>query len=54
MKELMKSRTFWTGIASVIGGIALIISDNQEAGMALISTGLTGIFLRDSIRKGSK
>lgn len=53
MKELLKSKTFWTGIASILGGIALILTGKEEVGMTLISTGLTGIFLRDGINKSA-
>ena len=54
MKELMKSKTFWTGIASVIGGVALILTDKTEDGMQLIATGLSVIFIRNGINKASK
>lgn len=51
MKAMLKSKTFWTGVASVIGGAALILSDKHESGLALISTGLSAIFIRDAILK---
>ena len=52
IKALLKSKTAWTGIASIIGGVALILTDKQESGLALISTGLSAIFIRDGIEKG--
>lgn len=54
MKELLKSKTFWTGVASILSGVAMVLSDKQEAGIQLILTGLTAIFLRNGINKGAK
>ena len=54
MKELLKSKTFWTGIAGIIGGIALVLTDKVDQGTQLIFTGLAAIFLRDGINKINK
>lgn len=51
MKELMKSKTFWAGVASVFSGAAMILSGNNDAGMQLVATGLIAIFLRNGINK---
>lgn len=54
MKELLKSKTFYTGAAAIIGGIALIITGDRDSGLQLIATGLAAVFLRDGINKASK
>lgn len=53
MKELIKSKTFWTGVASVLSGVAMFLGDNKDAGLQLIVTGLVAIFIRDGINKNS-
>lgn len=54
MKELLKSKTFWIGIASIISGISMILGDNGDTGIQLIATGFSAIFLRDGINKVNK
>lgn len=51
MKELLKSKTFWTGIASVIGGVALILTGDKDTGLQMVSAGLLAIFLRNGMNK---
>jgi hypothetical protein len=51
MKDMIKSKTFWTGAASGVGGWASGAMDSQAA-MQLIIGGLSAIFLRDAVRKG--
>lgn len=50
-KEMIRSKTFWTGIGSVVGGVLTVIEGNQQAGIQLIIGGLGMIFLRDAIAK---
>ena len=54
MKELIRSKTFWTGIASIATGIGLLISKNYPEGLQTIIIGLSTIFIRDSVRKVAK
>lgn len=50
-KKIWKTKTFWVGIASVAGGLALGLTGKLDWSQAvqLISTGLTGIFIRDGL-----
>jgi hypothetical protein len=40
-KILVKSKTFWTGVASVLGGVAQCLSGDVNSGFQLIATGLS-------------
>jgi hypothetical protein len=48
-KELISSKTFWTGLASVASGITMITQGDSTQGIQLVFTGLGLVFLRDSI-----
>ena len=53
MKTLFKTKSFTVGVAAILGGVALIIfSSERELGIAMITSGLGTITLRDAIRKG--
>jgi len=51
MKELLRSKTFWTGVASIATGVGLIIAKNYPEGLQTIIIGLSAIFMRNSINK---
>lgn len=50
-KATWKSKTFWVGVAQVIGGGALIISGSTDAGLLLVGLGLTAITGSDRASK---
>lgn len=54
IKNLIKTKTFWGGIASITTGVGLIINDEMQSGLVLIAQGLTAIFLRDAVNKGGR
>ncbi|MFH2143077.1 MAG: hypothetical protein ABIJ97_11675 [Bacteroidota bacterium] len=49
---MLQSKTFWTGISSIIAGVGGIVSKTMSPieGGQLIITGLGLIFIRDAIR----
>jgi hypothetical protein len=51
IKELLKSKSFWLGVAGVAGGIALVVTGEMDQGIAAIGAGLGMIFIRDAIAK---
>lgn len=51
IKTLLKSKAFWTGIASLIAGVVYIINGDTEQGTSMLSIGFTAIFLRNAIEK---
>ena len=52
MNELLKSKTFWTGVIAVISAASGFFTGGIPVGEAIqiAITGLIGIFLRDAIR----
>ena len=54
IKDLMKTKTFWSGLSLVAYGVYLLLQGNQYEGIQNIITGLSVIFLRDAIRKVQK
>ena len=50
MKQLLKTKTFYTGLALIAYGVSRIVSGDNE-GIQDILTGLGLIFLRDAMRK---
>jgi len=50
-KNLLRTKTFWGGLSSILAGVGLIVAGEIPVGINLIATGLVGIFLRDSVRK---
>lgn len=53
MKELLKSKTFWTGVTAVIGAVSGYFTGELEIANALQIgfTGLIGIFLKHGMVK---
>jgi hypothetical protein len=52
---MVKSKTFWTGVAGLLYGVAGYVSgylDGQQA-MQIVQTSLIAIFLRHAIEKQS-
>lgn len=53
IKELLKSKTFWTGVATVATGAAMCAGGAETEGIQTILGGLAAIFLRDAVRKSA-
>lgn len=53
MNDLLKSKTFWTGVAGVIAAVGGFFTGTLEIGMAINTalTSLIGIFLRNGMNK---
>lgn len=53
---LFKSKTFWTGIGSIVGGIQGMVTGvpDTNASVMLIVAGFMAIFLRQGIQKAEK
>jgi hypothetical protein len=51
MRNLFKTKTFWTGLVSVATGINLFTHGNQTDGIQLILSGFSFIFVRHSMLK---
>lgn len=51
-KPLYKSKTFWAGIVSIIGGIQGMVTGTPDANASimLMVGGIMAIFLRDGIK----
>ena len=43
MKELLKSKTFYTGLAAIITGIGFMVNGSVETGAELIAGGLIAV-----------
>jgi len=54
MKDLFWTKTFWTGLASIVTGVGLIMAGDIPAGLNQIAIGVVGICVRDGILKMSK
>jgi len=50
MKALLKSKTFWTALATIITGIGFVVNGNYETGSELIAGGLIAIFMRHRLK----
>ena len=50
---LIKSKTFWTGVLSIVGGIQGMVTGTPDmnASIMLIVAGFMAIFLRQGIQK---
>lgn len=48
---MFKSKTFWTGVGSVVTGVGFIITGNKAEGIQLIFSGFGIIFLRKAVEK---
>lgn len=53
MKNLIKSKTFWTGAGSIVTGIGFIIVGNKPEGLQLVFSGFGMIFLRRAVGKNA-
>ena len=51
---MVKSKTFWTGIGSVVTGIGFIVIGNKPEGIQLIFSGFGMIFLRKAMENKTK
>jgi hypothetical protein len=51
MKDLLKTKTFWGGLAAIATGVGLIATGDTPQGVNAIVNGLIAIFVRDGIRK---
>ena len=49
--NLLKTKTFWTGLVTVATGIILVVYENKEQGLQTILGGLGLIFLRQGLVK---
>lgn len=49
--RLIKTKTFWTGLASIASGAALCFAHDYAQGVPLIIAGLGMIFIRDAVAK---
>jgi hypothetical protein len=48
-KELLGSKTFYTGITAIVGGIVAICHGGYQVGALAIINGLGMIFIKDAI-----
>lgn len=53
MRKMIKSKTFWGGLATILTGCGLIAAGEVPAGINAIAAGLLAIFIRDGIRKAT-
>ena len=51
MKKLLKTKTFWGGLAAIATGCGLVLAGDVPQGVNAIVSGLLAIFVRDGIRK---
>ena len=49
--SMLKTKTFWGGLAAIATGVSLIVTGDVAGGVQLIGTGIVGIFIRDAITK---
>jgi len=52
--SLFKTKTFWSGVASITTGIGLIACGNLPEGVQMIGAGIVAICLRDAVKKTEK
>jgi hypothetical protein len=48
-KELFKSKSFYTGLASIAAGVGMVVNGDTSNGITTIVVGISTIFIRDSI-----
>jgi hypothetical protein len=51
MKDLLKTKTFWGGIAAIATGVGFILTGNVPEGINSVVGGLIAIFIRDGMLK---
>lgn len=54
MKELLKTKTFWAGVASIATGVGMILAGDTPQGINAIVAGVVAICVRDGIKKLAK
>jgi hypothetical protein len=52
-KDLVKTKTFWSGLSLVIYGVVQTANNNPTEGVNSILTGLSIIFLRDGMLRSN-
>jgi len=53
-RELVKSKTFWAGLASIATGVGMLLNGQSQEGAQLIGAGVLAICLRDGVAKAGK
>lgn len=54
LKALVKTKTFWGGVAAICSGVGMILSDNAAEGVQMIVMGALAVFGREAIAKVEK
>lgn len=54
LKRLVKTKTFWTSVAGIFGGVGLVVTGETGSGVTAIIAGLLGITGRDALTKLSQ
>lgn len=49
--KTLKTKSFWTGVAAIAGGISLICAGDTAGGIQAIAGGVITIVMRDAITK---
>jgi len=49
--ELVRTKTFYAGLALIVTGVGLLVTGEQAEGIQTIGAGITTIFVRDAITK---
>lgn len=49
MNELIKTKSFWTGVAGIVTGIGMIFMGDIATGIQTIGGGIAAIVLRQAI-----
>jgi len=49
MKKLLKCKTFWAGVSSIVTGAIMIYFGKLQEGAVTIISGLGLIFMRDAL-----
>jgi hypothetical protein len=48
---MIKTKSFWAGIFTAFGGIAMILNGNTEEGVQMIALGISTVCLRHAVEK---
>lgn len=54
MKELLKTKSFWVGVAAIATGISMCAAKDYPNGIQMIGGGIATICLRDAVRMNTK
>jgi len=54
LKAVVKQKTFWAGLVSIVTGLGMVFNDDVSNGVQLILTGVTAVFLRQGIAKSNQ